>query len=102
MTNPTRQFEKHRTQSAVGSTVEIPGHAEAITVSDLSPFGETVTVSWLQPTDKPDKGVVNEFEIRALRTDYSDENPVEIPRTAVSPTVWEPSEASVTTVYWLQ
>lgn len=96
-----RPYEKKRTTSEVGETVEIPGYAIGITISDLSPFGETVQVSWLEPLDEPNHGVVNRLEVHSNRADYADDSPVEIPRWAVAPTLWEPPESTESIVYWL-
>lgn len=93
--------KKNRTTANIGETVSIPGHATGITVSDLSPFGETVQVSWLEPVGGDDKGVTNELEVFATRTSYADESPVEVPYWAVAPTLWEPPESSESVVYWL-
>jgi hypothetical protein len=96
-----RAYEKHRTTTEVGEIVAIPGHAIGITVSDLSPFGDWVQVSWLEPVDGDSHGVVNELEVHATRTNYADESPVELPLYAVAPTVWEPPESTESVIYWL-
>lgn len=96
----TNSHTKKRTTAEVGKTVSIPGHATAITVSDLSPFGNTVQVSWLEPTDKQPK-VTNEFTVYADYQDFIDEKPVDVPRSAVGTTVWEPPDSANSIVYWL-
>lgn len=96
----TKSHNKKRTTATVGKTVSIPGNARAITVSELTPFGNSVQVSWLEPVDDKSK-MTNEFEIHADKRDFIDENPVPIPNHAVGTTIWEPSNSSDSTVYWL-
>ena len=93
-------YSKNRTTAEVGNTVSIPGTATGITVSDLSPFGETVQVSWLEPVEKQPK-MMNDLTVYSIRTDYTDDSPVDIPGWAVSPTVWEPPESLESVVYYL-
>lgn len=91
---------KKRTTAKVGKTVSIPGHATAITVSDLSPFGNTVQVSWLEPTNEQ-TNITNEYTIYADYQDFIDEKPVDVPRSAVGTTIWEPPDSANSIVYWL-
>jgi len=95
-------YVKHRTTAEVGDSLEIPGHAEAITIATLSPFGETVQVSWLQPDGTgTDTGAVNHGVLHSDTTHYTDDDPVEIPHRAWAVTVHEPLESTETVVYWL-
>lgn len=114
-TNPTNQnqnqkppskkyqrFTKNRTTSKIGETVPIPGNATGITIADLSPFGESVQVSWLEPTEGDDHSVTNEFTVCSVRTDYADDSPVEIPYWAVAKTLHEPLDSPESVVYFLE
>jgi hypothetical protein len=95
-------YVKQRTTAEVGDTLEIPGSAEAITITAFSPFGETVQVSWLQPADTgTDSGVVNHGVLHSHSAHYTDDDPVEIPYRAWAVTVHEPLESTETVVYWL-
>lgn len=100
MMEHTNLHKKKRTTGKVGETVALPGNATAITVSDLSPFGDSVQVSWLEPVDT-EAIVTNELTVYSNRTDYADKKPVEIPHSAVATTLWEPPESSESVVYWL-
>ncbi|UBF22666.1 hypothetical protein HRTV-25_gp85 [Halorubrum tailed virus 25] len=91
---------KKRTTAEVGKAVSIPGHAAAITVSDLSPFGNTVQVSWLEPDNEQPK-ITNEYTIYADRQDFANPKPVDIPNRAVGTTIWEPPDSANSIVYWL-
>lgn len=95
-------YTKNRTTAIVGETVSIPGNATGITVSDLSPFGDTVQVSWLEPTEISGNVLNNELEINAIRTKYDDESPVALPPYAVATTLSEPVGSLDSIVYWLQ
>jgi hypothetical protein len=97
-----QEYEKHRLTATVGESIEIPGGATAITITELSPFGNTVQVSWLQPVPAVDKGVVNRGVVQSLRTDYTDENPVCLPYWSWAMTVYEPPDTTETVIYWIE
>ena len=97
-----RPHRKNRTTVETGKNVEIPGHAISITISDLSPLGDWVQVSWLEPVEGSDRGIVNELIVRSIRTDYTDNSPVDLPIWAVAPTLYEPPDAFESVIYWLE
>jgi hypothetical protein len=97
-----RRFTKARTTSEVGKTVPIPGNAVGISVADLSPFGSSVQVLWLEPTEGDDHGVTNDFTVCSIRTNYADDSPVEIPHWAVATTLHEPLDSPESVVYFLK
>jgi hypothetical protein len=94
-------YRKNRATSTVGDYVSIPGHAVGVTISDLSPFGESVQVSWLEPTWKNNKGIINKLRVNSYRTRYTDTSDVEIPYCAIAHTVWEPPDSDESVIYWL-
>jgi hypothetical protein len=96
-----REYDKKRTTTKVGKIVSIPGHAVGITIADLSPFGESVQISWLEPIAETDHGVTNEFTVYSNRTNYADTSPVEIPYWAVAKTLYEPLDSVESVVYYL-
>lgn len=96
----TATYTKKRDTTAVGDNVLIPGDAIGIAVSDLSPFGDMVQVSWLEPVEETNK-LTNDFTVYSTRTDYADESPVDVPDWAVAPTLWEPPESIESVVYYL-
>lgn len=93
-------YKKNRETATIGDFISVPGNAIGITVSDLSPFGDTVQVSWLEPTNEQPK-CMNQFEVHSTRTKYTDESEIEIPTYAVAPTLWEPPTSDESVVFWL-
>jgi hypothetical protein len=100
-TNAVRRYKKRRMTARVGDDVELPGNAEAVTICDLTPFGASVQISWLEDLAGSDKGVTNRLELREARTRYNDENPIEIPRYATAVSVYEPLDDTESVVYYL-
>lgn len=97
-----RQYTKARTTSEVGKTVPIPGNAVGVSIADLSPFGASVQVSWLEPADGDDHGVTNNYTVCSIRTNYADNSPVNIPYWAVATTLHEPLDSPESVVYFLE
>lgn len=99
--NPLKQYNKNRKIAESGDSVEIPANAIGITLSDLSPFGNSVQVSWLEPVGDV-AHLDNKFHVSSIRTKYTDDSPVEIPDWAVATTLWEPPESSESVVMYLE
>lgn len=97
----TNKFKKRRTTTEVGNTVEIPGQSVGITVTELLAFGNTVQISWLEPENKDSKGIVNNYTVHEIRTDYKDNSAVEIPYAAAAMNIDEPISSTDSTVYYL-
>ena len=82
-TDPTQQYHKRLLTAEIGSTVEIPTGAIGIHLQEISPFFNSVLVTYFEPTDnEPD--FLNEMTVHAV--EYDDEGAVEIPYYAVAPT----------------
>ena len=97
-----RQHEKKRMVAEIGEKVEIPGHSIGITVSDLSPLGDSVQISWLEPVGGDNYPTINDLTVRAIRTDYTDDSPVKIPYWAAGLTVSEPTDSPESVIFWLE
>ena len=96
------EYRKCRTTANIGETVEIPGHAEAVTIANFSPSGTWAQISWLEPIGGDDRGTINQATIQAISSHYADDDPVRIPGSAWAVSVYEPLESSETVVYYLQ
>lgn len=94
-------YKKRRTTIEIGSVVEIPGQSVGITVSGLLPFGNMVQVSWLEPENKDSKGIVNEYTVCEIRTDYKDDSVIEIPYSAAAINLDERIDSTDSTVYYM-
>ena len=94
------------TQTAtVGDRVTVPYHSIGISVHPLTPFEQSVTVSYLVPTDaddRPDGGDGgNEFTVQELVFHMEDADDVKIPYYATGTTVFSPVDDDATFVYFL-
>ena len=98
---PLNQYSKNRIITKIGEPVKIPNTATGITLCDLSPFNDSVQVSWLEPTNE-NVDLYNEFRVSSLKTQFTDDSPVEIPDWAVATTLWEPPESSESVVMYLE
>ena len=100
--------EKHRieTQTAtVGEQVTVPYHPLGISIRPLSPFDQTVMVSYLIPNDAEQRasgpGEGNEFIIREHVLDRGETENVELPYYATGTSVYVPVDDDSTFVYFL-
>ncbi|QRV15054.1 hypothetical protein JMJ58_19435 [Haloterrigena salifodinae] len=99
--------EKYRieTQTAtVGDTVTIPYHSVGISIRPLTPFSQSVAVSYLAPTDDektsgPGEG--NDFTIEERVYALGEYDDVELPFYATGTTVFSPLDDESTFVYFL-
>ena len=90
--------------SAVGEKIGIPYHSVGISIHPLTPFDQSVTVSYLAPTEadeKPYDDGENEFIINELVFDFGDSSDVELPFYATGTTVFSPLDDESTFVYYL-
>ena len=85
--------------SAVGEKIGIPYHSIGISIHPLTPFDQSVTVSYLAPTET-DEGE-NEFIVNELVFDFGDSSDVELPFYATGTTVFSPLDDESTFVYFL-
>ena len=95
------EYKKRRTTTEIGNDIEIPGQSVGITVTKLLAFDNTVQVSWLEPENKDSKGIVNNYTVHEIRTDYKDNSAVEIPYAAAAMNIDEPISSTDSTVYYL-
>ncbi|WP_281193711.1 hypothetical protein [Halorubrum sp. F4] len=100
--------EKYRieTQTAiVGEIVTVPYHSVGISIHPLTPFEQSVTVSYLVPNDADERpsgaGGGNEFTIEERIFGLGDHSDVEIPYYATGTTVFSPVDDESTFVYYL-
>ncbi|SEL18908.1 hypothetical protein [Haloferax larsenii] len=101
--------ETHRieTQTAtVGCRVTIPYHAVGISIHPISPFAQSVTVSYLVPNDAEKRpsgpGEGNEFTVKELVLGLGEYDDVELPFYATGTTVFSPVDDENTFVYFLE
>ncbi|MFC7165902.1 hypothetical protein [Halospeciosus flavus] len=104
----TVEPEKYRieTQTAtVGDTVTVPYHSVGISVHPLTPFEQSVTVSYLVPNDADSRasgaGDGNEFTIEERVFGLGEYADVELPYYATGTTVFSPVDDELTFVYYL-
>lgn len=87
--------------SRIGGLVKIPHHSVGVTVAPIEPFSDSVKVSWLQNPGYDWSRGANELRVNAERRPIEDDEPIEIPRAAFSPCVFEPPGEDEAVVYWL-
>nr|BDD45095.1 hypothetical protein 27 [bacterium] len=89
------------TQTAtVGDRVTIPYHSIGISIHPLTPFEQSVTVSYLVPSDIDD-GEGNDYAIEERVFTAGEYGDVELPFYATGTTVFSPVDDDAVFVYYL-
>jgi hypothetical protein len=97
------QYRIETKTATVGDTVSVPYHSVGISIHPLTPFAQSVTVSYLAPADAEidyDEAE-NQFTINELVYDLGDDHEIELPFYATGTTVFSPLDDESTFVYYL-
>lgn len=102
----TQEKYQIETQTGVvGETITVPYHSVGISIHPLSPFGQSVSVSYLVPTDLDERkkggGEGNEFTIEERVFGLGEYGEVELPYYATGTTVFSPLDDESTFVFFL-
>ncbi|NUC72576.1 hypothetical protein HTZ84_09685 [Haloterrigena sp. SYSU A558-1] len=87
----------------VGDLITIPYHSKGISIRPLTPFSQSVAVSYLVPNEEKSSGPGegNEFSIEERVYGLGEHNDVELPFYATGTTVFSPLDDESTFVYFL-